>query len=160
MKKCIKFCFPFFFVFCSCNSYPQIFVWIATIVWPLYRLAKIEILQLNGIRNTKIISYILWTKKKTVSIDENAPNSKSFFLFHSAKLRPQKTSYGRTHMVLYVTPSDVPTDVLRTPHADVMRTFPYALIFNSKGRFPPTYWGRSWQTSWGRPKNVFIWFYK
>ena len=107
-KSALNSVFLFFFVFCSCNSYPQIFVWIATIVWPLYRLAKIEILQLNGIRNTKIISYILWTKKKTVSIDENAPNSKSFFLFHSAKLRPQKTSYGRTHMVLYVTPSDVP----------------------------------------------------
>ena len=43
---------------------------------------------------------------------------------------------------------------------DVIRTSPYGLIFNSKGRVLPTIWGRPLVTSWGRPKDVLIWYYK
>ena len=39
--------------------------------------------------------------------------------------------------------------VLRTSPADIIRTFLYGLICNSKGHVLPT--------SWGRPKDVLIW---
>ena len=135
MKKCIKFCFPFFFVFCSCNSYPQIFVWIATIVWPLYRLAKIEILQLNGIRNTKIISYILWTKKKNSVYWWECTEFQVFF--------------------------SVPLGKITSPK-DVLWTYPYGPLCNAKWRPLPAFlgrwniisWGHSSVTFWGRPHTV------
>ena len=70
------------------------------------------------------------------------------------------TSWGRPHIALYITPRDVPTDVLWTSHADVVRRSPYSLICNSKVRVLTMSWGRPSETSRGRPKHVFMWFYK
>ena len=103
-----------------------------------------------------------------ISLDEY----KSIGSPNSVKLRPvevlrtsQKASYGRFHMVFYVMPRDVPTNVLRRPYTDVLRTLkydvlrtpqsnflgtsPYCPICNAMGRPLSTSRGRIQQTLWG-----------
>ena len=103
-----------------------------------------------------------------ISLDE----CKSIRSPNSVKLRPvevlrtsQKASYGRLHMVFYVMPRDVPTNVLRRPYTDVLRTLkydvlrtpqsnflgtsPYCPICNAMGRPLSTSRGRIQQTLWG-----------
>ena len=73
--------------------------------------------------------------------------------------RPNLTSWGHSHIALYVTPRDVPTEILRTSSSDVMRMSPHGLICNSKGCVLPTSWGRPSEVSRGHPKDVLIWIY-
>ena len=74
--------------------------------------------------------------------------------------RPNTMTWGDSPTVLYVTPWDIPTNVLRTSPADPMKKSSYSLMFNSVRRSLPMSWGRFSETPWRLPKDVFMWFYK
>ena len=42
------------------------------------------------------------------------------------------TSWGHPHMVLFITPRDLPTNVVRTSPADILKTSAYVRVWNAK----------------------------